>query len=68
MTKLLTSLASLGKLKSLYVTNRTYINLTFTLIVIAFSYAIKKGDLKIMVEVLKVAQTLLSVILTGAGG
>lgn len=59
MTKLL------GKLKSLYVTNRTYINLTFTLIVIVFSYAIKKGDLKIMVEVLKVAQTLLNVILTG---
>lgn len=55
------------KLMSIYITNKTYINITFTMLIIGFSVAIRNGDLKSMIEVLKVTQVILNAILTAGG-
>ncbi|PWM76685.1 MAG: hypothetical protein DBY32_11200 [Phascolarctobacterium sp.] len=53
----------LDKIKLIYLTNRTYIRLTFFLIVIAFTYILKQGDIKFLVEVLKVALQFLNLLM-----
>ena len=55
----------IDKLKVLYLTNKTYIRLTFLLIIIAFSYVLRHGDTKYLVEILKVAVSLLELLLGG---
>lgn len=50
------------KLRTFYLTYKVYLNLTFSLIMVAFLYTIHKGDLKYIVEVLKVAQALIQVL------
>lgn len=52
------------KLRTFYLTYKVYLNLTFSLLFVAFLYTIHRGDLKYIVEVLKVAQALIQV-LTG---
>ena len=50
------------KLRTFYLTYKVYLNLTFSLDMIAFLYTLHKGDLKYIVEVLKVAQALIQVL------
>lgn len=50
------------KLKTFYITYQRYISLTFSLIIVAFFYALHKGDLRSVVEILKVAQAIISVL------
>lgn len=50
------------KLRTFYVTHQKYISLTFSLITVAFLYALHKGDLQHTVEILKVAQALVSIL------
>lgn len=52
------------KLKTFYLTNQKYIDLTFTLILVAFCYAVHRGDLKTLVDILNVTKSLLELILT----
>lgn len=55
------------KLKSFYLSNRKYIDLTFSLVIVAFFYALHKGDLKTTVDILNIAKVLVQVIV-GSGG
>lgn len=55
-----------GKLKVLYMSHVVYLKLTFSLIMIAFFYALHKGELKYIIDVLKVAQEIISILCTGA--
>lgn len=50
------------KLRTFYLTYQKYISLTFSLIAVAFFYALHRGDLKYLVEILKVAQTLIQIL------
>ena len=50
------------KLRTFYLTYKVYLNLTFSLVMVAFLYTLHKGDLKYIVEVLKVAQALIQVL------
>lgn len=50
------------KLRTFYLTHQKYISLTFRLIIVAFLYALHKGDLKYIVEILKVAQTIVAIL------
>ena len=54
------------RLKSFYLSNRKYIDLTFSLVVVAFLYALHKGDLKATVDILNIAKVLVQTII-GAG-
>ena len=54
-----------SKLKTFYLTNRVYLDLTFSLIVVAFLYALHRGDLKYVIEVLKIAQALIQILVAG---
>ena len=45
----------IDKLRAFYMTYKVYINLIFSLITVAFFYALHRGDLKFLVEILKVA-------------
>lgn len=53
-------------LKRFYLTKRKYVDLTFSLVLIAFLYALHKGDLKLSVDILNVAKGLVQIIV-GAG-
>lgn len=55
------------KLKAFYITYHRYISLTFSLILVAFFYALHKGDVKSLVEVLKVAQAIITVLCSLVG-
>ena len=50
------------KLRAFYLTYKVYLNLTFGLVLMAFLYALHKGDLKYIVDVLKVAQALIQIL------
>lgn len=56
------------KLKTFYLTNQKYIDITFTLIVVAFCYAIHKGDLRTLVDTLNIAKSLLQILLMNGVG
>ena len=53
------------KLKNFYLTYRVYLDLTFSLIIVAFLYALHRGDLKYVIEVLKIAQVLIQILVAG---
>lgn len=53
-------------LKAFYLTKRKYVDLTFSLVVVAFFYALHKGDLKLSVDILTIAKALVQIIV-GAG-
>lgn len=50
------------KLRTFYALHQKYISLTFSLITVAFFYALHKGDLKYLVEILKVAQAIVAIL------
>ena len=54
------------RLKSFYLSNRKYIDLTFSLVVVAFLYALHKDDLKATVAILNIAKVLVQTVI-GAG-
>lgn len=51
------------KLQLLYLTNKSYIHLTFLLIIISFSYILKQGDLKYLIEILRVTLSFLELLI-----
>ncbi len=54
------------KLKDFYTSYRVYLDLTFTLVTVCFFYALHKGYLKEAIEILKVAQGLIELLIGAA--
>lgn len=51
------------KLKLTTITNPVYVRITYLLIIIAFTYTLHRGDLKSLIEILKVALSFLELLL-----